>query len=146
MTSGTSQHGGPAGTIVGMIETKSRGHLRFALHYVEMVVAMFVGMIALYPLVTWLAPGIDDRADAAALIMATTMSIGMAAWMKIRRHAWRPIAEMCAAMYVPFVPLLVAHWLGVVDGEAVMMGGHVLMFPAMLAVMLYRKDEYYHHH
>ena len=38
-------------------ESRTRGHLRFALHYVEMVVAMFVGMFALGPLWTWLLPG-----------------------------------------------------------------------------------------
>jgi hypothetical protein len=38
-----------------------------------------------------------------ALVMATDMAIGMGAWMAWRRHGWRDIAEMSAAMYLPFV-------------------------------------------
>jgi flagellar biosynthetic protein FliP len=74
------------------------------------------------------------------------MSIGMALWMRIRGHSWPRIAEMCAAMYVPFLVMLPPYWFGAVDGEAVMMVGHMLMFPAMLAVMLWRRAEYYHPH
>jgi flagellar biosynthetic protein FliP len=127
-------------------ESRTRGHLRFALHYVEMVVAMVVGMVALGPLVSWVAPSVHDRADVSALVMATNMSIGMAVWMRIRRHSWPRIAEMCAAMYVPFLVVLVPFWLGAVGEDAVMMVGHVLMMPAMLAVMIWRRRDYYHHH
>jgi hypothetical protein len=116
--------------------------LRFILHYVEMVVAMFVGMFALGPLWSLAAPGITDDPAAAATVMATNMTIGMGVWMAIRRHAWLRIAEMAAAMYLPFVALLVPYWLSAISGETVMIGGHVLMFPAMLAAMLWRRDEY----
>lgn len=133
-------------TTAGKPASRMRGHLRFTLHYVEMIVAMFVGMFALAPLWSWLVPGVNDRADVSAMVMATNMSIGMAAWMRIRRHSWPRIAEMCAAMYVPFAVMLVPYWLGAVDGHAVMMAGHVLMFPAMLAVMVWRRADYYHHH
>lgn len=34
-----------------------------------------------------------------SLAMATTMTIGMAAWMALRRHSWIGIAEMGAAMF-----------------------------------------------
>ncbi|MFG3602481.1 hypothetical protein [Micromonospora chersina] len=122
------------------------GHLRFAGHYLEMVIAMLVGMAALGPLWSWAAPGATDRADAAAMVMATNMTIGMALWMKIRRHSWRHILEMSAAMYLPFVVLLVPYWLDAISGEALMTGGHVLMLPAMLAAMLLRRADYYHHH
>lgn len=125
--------------------TRTKSHLRFALHYLEMILAMSVGMFALAPVWSWLAPGIDDRPDVAAMVMATNMSIGMAVWMGIRRHSRPRIAEMCAAMYVPFLVMLPPYWLGAVDGEAVMMVGHVLMFPAMLAVMIWRRGDYYHH-
>ena len=113
---------------------------------VMLVVAMFVGMFALAPVWSWLAPWADDRPDVSALVMATNMSIGMAAWMLVRRHSWSRTAEMCAAMYVPFLVMLPPYWLGVVDGHAVMMVGHTLMFPAMLAVMVWRRADYYHHH
>lgn len=123
-----------------------RAWLRFAVHFVEMVVAMLVGMVALGPLWSLALPGLSDRPDAAALVMATNMAFGMALWMLIRRHHRARIAEMCAAMYVPFVALLVPYWLGGISGDTVMMAGHVLMFPAMLAAMLWRRGDYLHAH
>jgi hypothetical protein len=118
--------------------------LRFTGHFVEMVIAMFVGMMALAPLWTLAWPGLTDRPDAHALIMATDMAIGMALWMWIRRHGWSPIAEMTAAMYAPFVVLLVPYWLGAISGDTLMAAGHVLMIPAMLAAMLLRPGHYSH--
>ncbi|MFI6520575.1 hypothetical protein ACIBF1_33835 [Spirillospora sp. NPDC050679] len=118
--------------------------LRFALHYLEMVVSMFAGMLVLWPPWAMVAPD-DPPAEVSALVMATTMSVGMAVWMRIRRHRWRPIAEMCAAMYLSYAVFFPLLWAGVMSGHGVMMGGHVLMFPAMLAAMLLRPAEYAHH-
>ncbi|WP_034591791.1 hypothetical protein [Hamadaea tsunoensis] len=125
--------------------TPIRAHLRFAVHYVEMVVAMFVGMFALGPVWTFALPGLADYPAAGAMVMATDMSAGMAAWMALRGHSWPRIAEMCAAMYAPFVLLLIPYALGVLSADGLMMGGHVLMFPAMLAAMIWRRGDYYHH-
>ncbi|MEU4691879.1 hypothetical protein [Actinoplanes sp. NPDC023714] len=110
--------------------------LRFVLHYVEMVVAMLVGMVALAPLWDFVWPAHDSRADVSAMVMATNMAIGMAIWMRIRRHSGRHIVAMCAAMYVPFVVLLVPYWMGLISGGTLMTLGHILMFPAMLVPML----------
>jgi len=128
------------------MNSKRRAALRFILHYVEMVIAMFVGMFALDPVWSLAVPGVMDRPDAAAIVMATNMTIGMSAWMAVRRHPWLRIAEMAAAMYLPFVVLLVPYYLGAISGMAVMMGGHTLMFLSMLAAMLWRRDEYSHGH
>lgn len=76
--------------------------------------------------------------------MAFDMSAGMAAWMRVRGHSWAPTLEMCAAMFVPVVPLFPLLWLGMIDGMAVMVAAHVLMFPLMLAAMFRRLDEYAH--
>lgn len=122
-----------------------RGHLRFAGHFVEMVVAMLAGMVALGPLWSLALPGLSAYPAADVLVMATNMSVGMALWMRIRRHSWPRIAEMSAAMYVPFVVLLVPYWLGAISAGVLMMGGHLLMLPAMLAAMLWRRGDYYHH-
>jgi len=121
-----------------------RKNLRFALHFAEMVIAMFAGMLVLGPLWSLLWPGLSDRPAVGALVMATNMTIGMAAWMRIRRHAWPLIAEMSAAMYLPFLVLLIPYAFGAISGGALMMGGHVLMLPAMLAAMLWRHREYRH--
>lgn len=123
-----------------------RAHLRFAGHVVEMLLAMLVGMLALGPLWSFALPGLHGYPDAQALVMATNMSVGMAVWMKVRRHSWRRIAEMSAAMYLPFIVLLVPYWLGALSGGAVMTFGHVLMLPAMLAAMLWRRADYDHSH
>jgi hypothetical protein len=121
-----------------------RTRLRFAGHFVEMVIAMIVGMVALGPLWTWAAPGLLGRPATMALIMATDMTIGMALWMRIRRHPWPRIAEMSAAMYLPFAVVLVPFWFGVLSGGAVMVAGHILMLPSMLAAMLWRRHDYHH--
>ncbi|WP_067481935.1 hypothetical protein [Actinomadura hibisca] len=120
------------------------GKAHFALHYLEMVVSMFVGMLVLWPLWLLVAPD-DPSVEVSSLVMATTMSVGMAAWMRFRRHGWRPIAEMCAAMYLSYAVFFPLLWAGVMEGHGVMMGGHVLMFPAMLAAMLLRPAEYTGH-
>lgn len=123
----------------------TRARLRFAGHFVEMIIAMLVGMFALGPLWSIAVPGLSAYPDLEALVMATNMSIGMALWMRIRRHSWARIAEMSTAMYAPYLVMLVPYWLAAVSGHAVMMAGHVLMIPAMLAVMLWRRNDYSHH-
>ncbi|WP_220506191.1 hypothetical protein [Microbispora sp. H10830] len=119
---------------------------RFALHYLEMVVAMFAGMFALGLL--WSALGIDPSyardPELAYLLMAFDMSAGMAVWMRVRGHAWAPVLEMCGAMFVPIVPLFPVLWLGLIDGMGLMVAAHVAMFPLMLAAMFRRRDEYAH--
>ena len=125
--------------------TARRGHLKFAAHYLEMVVAMLVGMVALAPLWNLVLPGLSAHPVADAMVMATDMALGMALWMRIRGHSWPRIAEMCAAMFVPFLVLLVPYWLGALSGDGLMTGGHILMFPAMLAAMIWRRGDYYHH-
>ncbi|GGU14576.1 hypothetical protein [Nocardioides albus] len=119
----------------------------FALHYLQMVIAMVVGMMVLYPL--WeLATGDQPpsawvhRADVDSLAMATTMVIPMAAWMRFRGHGTKPIVEMSAAMYAGFAVLFPLLWLGVIDAAGLMLLGHVLMLLFMLVAMLARPGEY----
>lgn len=115
---------------------------RFALHYLEMVLAMFAGMFLL-GLVTgrW-----DLGPEAGYLVMATNMSIGMAVVMLLRGHSWPRTLEMCAAMYAPALVAFPLFWAGVLDDHGLMMVTHVIMFPLMLAVMLLRREEYAHAH
>jgi hypothetical protein len=122
---------------------------RLARHYAEMVIAMVIGMFALHPV--WHfglqvvgASQALDHATVMALVMATDMSLGMGAWMRYRGHTWGPIAEMSAVMYVPFALCLPAVWGGVMSGAAMLGAGHLLMLPAMLALMVLRRDEYGH--
>jgi hypothetical protein len=121
--------------------TTARKLARFAGHYVEMVAAMIIGMMALGALwpAIWL-----ERADVDAIVMATNMTVAMVLVMALRRHSWPRIAEMSAAMYLPFLALLVPFWLGAISGTALMVAGHVIMFPLMLAAMVWRRAEYWH--
>lgn len=120
----------------------------FARHYAEMVAAMFIGMgllgLAVKPIVNQF--DVLQRSDLDVLIMATNMSIGMTLWMRFRKHSWASIGEMDAAMYIPFAVLLVPFWAGLISGGTLMLAGHVLMFPAMAAVMLRRRGDYIHRH
>ncbi|MEH0936424.1 hypothetical protein [Micromonospora psammae] len=118
-----------------------RAGRRLLRHLAEMAAAMVVGMLLLGPL--WRLAGdaagradLLARPDVAALVMATDMSIGMAVWMWHRGHGARATAEMVAAMYAPFLLLLVPFAAGLVGGDALMLGGHLLMLPAMVLVAL----------
>ena len=125
------------------------GWLPFVRHYIEMLLAMAIGMVALHPLWTLAlqaagAPHLLDHAELMALVMATDMAIAMGAVMAYRRHGWRDIAEMSAAMYLPFAIFFPATLAGVMTSGTMMVAGHALMLVAMLAVMLWRRDHYSH--
>ncbi|TMR96390.1 DJ-1/PfpI family protein [Nonomuraea basaltis] len=117
---------------------------RFLWHYIEMVIAMMLGMLLLGLVWDAVLPEIT-RIDVNTLIMAADMTIGMAVWMRVRHHSWPGIAEMSVAMFAPFLVLLVPYWFGVLPGHLVMSIGHVLMFVLMAAVMLRRREEYLRH-
>ena len=81
----------------------------FIRHYVEMLVAMFAGMVVLGgPAILALgAVGVTSaelRADAPAALllgMGITMTVPMVAWMRYRGHGWQPSNEMAASMMIP---------------------------------------------
>lgn len=120
----------------------------FARHFVEMLLAMVAGMAMLGALVTLLLVALgcsnllDVHVDLHGIIMATNMSIGMGLWMRHRGHDREQIGQMTAAMYLPFVVLLVPYWTGLLGGSTYLAGAHVLMLPAMLGIMLRHRDVY----
>jgi hypothetical protein len=117
---------------------------RFVLHYLQMLAAMLAGMALLMPVSMLIGSGAG--AELQALLMATSMSVGMAALMLWHRSPVSSIVEMCLAMYIAFAVLLPAYWLGLLSSEAVIGLGHVVMLPAMAAVMLHRREQYLAHH
>ncbi len=128
--------------------------LHFIRHYVEMVVAMFLGMAVLGGGFAMLlgAVGVDVgdwRTEAPELLllgMAFTMSVPMGAWMRHRGHGWTPVWEMTASMFAPSFAAIGLLWAGVVvDTHALLYVQHVGMLPSMLVVMLLRLDEYTGH-
>jgi hypothetical protein len=128
--------------------------LHFIRHYVEMLIAMVVGMFVLGGAFAVLlgAVGIDVgswRTEAPELLllgMAFTMSVPMVAWMRHRGHGWAPAWEMTASMFVPSFAAIALLWAGAVeDSHALLMIQHVAMLPAMLVAMLLRPAEYTGH-
>ncbi|WP_439659156.1 hypothetical protein ACSHWB_43385 [Lentzea sp. HUAS TT2] len=103
-------------------------------HGAEMLAAMLIGMALLAPLWT------PEQVEVAALWMAASMSVPMVLWMRYRGHS--RIVEMCAAMFLPYLVLLVPYWAGLLDGDAVEMGGHLLMLPAMAFVLVRGRHEH----
>ncbi|HLG69100.1 MAG TPA: DJ-1/PfpI family protein [Chloroflexota bacterium] len=114
---------------------------RFVLHFVEMLVAMVVGMMAFMAV-----PGVTQLPEALHLAgMAISMSLPMIVWMKVRGHAWRHGLEMSAAMLLPWAAVIVLvavgvseamPWLAHAEGPAMLIG--------MLGYMLVRREHYAH--
>jgi hypothetical protein len=127
----------------------------FIRHYVEMVVAMFLGMLILgvpgeFALQAFGSSTSELRADVPALVflgMAVTMTVPMVAGMRYRGHSWRPSNEMALSMFIPTFAVIALMETAVLDDfGTLMMLEHVAMFPAMLIAMLLRVDEYTGHH
>ena len=116
-----------------------RGWLRFAGHALEMTAAMLVGMAALTAL---FGMPHDSPIEVQALYMAAAMTLPMVGWMLVRGHSRRASLEMAVAMTLPLVFLLRLYRVGEISGDAVLDLQHVLMLPAMLGAMLFRRTEY----
>jgi hypothetical protein len=125
--------------------------MTFTRHYIEMLIAMVVGMLVL-AVPASLALGasgvtsaeLHDDAPAALLLgMAVLMTIPMVAWMRRRGHGWPASNEMAASMFVPTFAVIALLGAGVVqEAGAAMTIQHVAMLPSMLVAMLVRRDEY----
>jgi hypothetical protein len=130
----------------------SHGHARhsrwrFLRHYLEMLAAMFVGMVVVGGAVRGVLAlaGLEFPAqypELAALEMAFDMSAGMVVWMRHRGHGWPSTFEMAGAMLTPAVVLFPLLWLGVITGGSLLLLEHAAMFPLMFLVMLRRRSEY----
>jgi hypothetical protein len=126
----------------------ARGRWRFARHYLEMVVAMLVGMMVLGAATRGVLAlaGVEfstaRHPELTTLEMAFDMSAGMVVWMRLRGHGWAPTLEMCGAMFAPALALIPLLWLDVIGAESLMVLEHGAMFPLMLLVMLRRRSEY----
>jgi hypothetical protein len=136
-------------------QSPSSAAKHFIRHYVEMVIAMFLGMAILgVPAgaamsalgISW-GQVTDDAPALMFLGMATTMTVPMVAWMMYRGHGWRANAEMSASMFLPTFAVIGLLWAGLLTDLGTLMGiEHVAMLLAMLVAMLLRPAEYTHHH
>jgi hypothetical protein len=123
----------------------------FVRHYLEMVVAMVLGMAVLGPVESVVLDPLGWHSVRAvpelnALVMASNMTVAMVAWMRYRGHSSTAASAMAAAMYLPFLVLFPPLWLGFLSASEMLLGGHLLMLPAMVGAMLLRRDEHTGHH
>ena len=127
----------------------------FIRHYIEMVIAMFLGMAVLGAPAGWAMGALgtswheltDDAPALMFLAMATTMTVPMVGWMMYRGHGWRANAEMSASMFVPTFAVIGLLWAELLSDLGVLLIiEHVAMLLAMAGVMLLRPAEYTHHH
>ncbi len=120
--------------------------IRFAWHYVQMSIAMYLGMLLPVGLILsalGLSHLVSRSLEASALLMTGEMVIGMAAWMRIRRHPWRHTVEMSAGMSASTVVAAAASLAGLLPHTAVDSGTvGILMWAGMLGAMLFRWRDY----
>jgi hypothetical protein len=83
-----------------------------------------------------------DYVGLAAFAMAFNMTVPMVLWMRYRGHSWERGGEMATAMNLPLPPLLLLYSLDLIPAPAVLGLQMMLMIPAMVLAMLYRKEEY----
>ncbi len=126
--------------------------VRFVWHYVQMSIAMYLGMLLPVGLILsalGLSHIVSRSPEASALVMTAEMVFGMAAWMRIRRHPWRHTVEMSAGMSASTVVVAAASLAGLLPHTAVQSGTvFMLMWAGMLGAMLFRWRDYaqYGHH
>ena len=115
---------------------------RFVQHFVEMGIAMVLGMFALIPVSTALHL---DAPEPYILVMAVFMSVPMVAWMRFRGHDWERSGEMAAAMLVPIILVLGLRFAGLLSPRGLLGLGHKAMWICMLGLMLWRWTDYSQH-
>jgi hypothetical protein len=123
------------------------GH--FFLHWLEMLLAMGVGM-GIFHLLANLIPASSSFAavnDSETVLhnvfMDIFMTVPMLGWMMLRGHGWRHSLEMGAAMLAPMAVINLLCSLGAVEYLPWLVNASgPAMFLGMLAAMLYRRDHF----
>lgn len=123
----------------------------FLWHFLQMVLAMEVGMIVYHKL-AWplLAQTLyADWTDAYPLVgywmMVAFMALGMLALMFYHRSSARYCFEMTGAMLAPIVALTVLVLCSLIPSHVLYGIGDPVMFVAMAAFMLYGPHDHAHH-
>src|SRR5512146_2647781 len=138
-------------TAVVSVRPQGKKARRFLRHFFEMVVVMMLGMCVLgaafgafhqLAFGSGFAAAWRDHVGLAAFAMAFNMTVPMVLWMRYRGHSWERGGEMALAMNLPLLPALVLYAVDAIPARGVLGMQMMLMVPAMLAAMLYRKEEY----
>ena len=128
-----------------------RGLGRFVLHFFEMCLPMCIGWavgdVVYFALAAQLGSSdpFTDWPVLSLIVVTINMTAPMVAWMRFRGMAWRPTAEMAAAMGILALLILLAGWSGIVAMGTLPWLAHGLMMPALLIPMLLRLELYTGH-
>jgi hypothetical protein len=139
---------GTAALPVGAAPSGHTGTKRaFARHFVEMLLAMFLGMLVLGGVaqLAFVVSGgslYDQSGGLRVMLMGVYMTLPMVLWMRYRGHAAARNVEMAASMMVPTIATAALAWAGTLDTAAAFGIQHVIMVPAMLGVMVWRYEHY----
>jgi YHS domain-containing protein len=124
---------------------------RFTRHLLEMLAAMFAGMIVLGLATSKLgSPPGDDTLLGGYAYMGLAMTLPMVAWMRRMGHPWKDCWEMSAAMVGPMFAVVLPEAFSPdrsifgLDSMSVMMVAHGAMIGGMILLMLFRWDVYAH--
>jgi energy-converting hydrogenase Eha subunit A len=121
---------------------------RFLWHYVQMCMAMCLGAALLslaffggaaligYPDLLGRAPLFST------LVFAVNLSLPMIAWMRFRRHEWRPTLEMAGATMGLGIFFITASSFGLIPASDAFEWVARLACPAMLVPMVFRIPLY----
>lgn len=128
--------------------SKPRRAGNFTWHFLEMCAAMCLAwMLVTLPFIAFAkaagtADAVHQWPEVATAIAVAAMSAGMAAEMRWRRHSWRCVTEMTAAMLIEAVALIAISAVGLIPRSNLFAWYHALMPFAMVVAMLYRRDVY----
>jgi len=111
----------------------------FVLHFGEMVLAMYVGMLIYMPLEGLIPVSLQG------IGMALFMAWPMVVWMRIRGYGWRHGFEMALAMLVPWAAVVGLVGLGAANALPWLThSSDAAMYLGMLGFMLVRRDHHAH--
>jgi hypothetical protein len=131
-----------------------RATFKFARHYAEMVLVMFIGMGIFFGVAAGAAAVLGSsydelRGDSPGVIlfgMGFGMTAAMVWWMDRRGHSQPASRAMALSMIVPTLIALALLSSGAVTDLGDLLGiEHAVMFPAMLVAMLPYRGEFTGH-
>lgn len=123
---------------------------RFLWHFLQMAVAMELGMMVYHKLLwPFLAPtrfsALTDQYPLLGYwMMLLSMALGMIVLMRYHKSAWRYCMEMTGAMFVPLIALTALVLFELCPAHILYRFGDPLMFLAMAAFMLIRPAKHAH--
>ena len=138
----------PAAMPAIQLDTRTRQAVRFAWHFIQMFLAMMVGMVPLGIVLALLRVSnlSKTQPELFASLMALSMVLPMAAWMLLRMgHSVARTTEMSLAMLLPTVVIVPLCLAGVLPHSAAVGPSMMLMSVAMLADMGFRWRDYAQH-